>query len=1500
CYIYSLHIRKPPYTSVLECKRGAPCVFYANLKIDCNIPKMVQCLWRVYPVLDTTSPPDWEKPINSSLLHGVDIVLLTIPSYTLEYGLYLVYFNTTITALYTKLVLRASDQIYVKYEKSRLVANIAGGTFRVVGYSDNWTLDGSASYDPDSHDGQKGITFTWYCTKEVADYGNMKISPGKKCHPSQRDLKWLTSSGPVQIMAPESLPGNAIYYFRLEIQKDSRSSYADQTVDVEPGSPVLLDARCLENCGSALIPTQRFTLSGKCLNCRTNNQPVYHWSLLSGNSTEISLDWSSRTSTGRSGPYLSIRPGTFTMVAEQAYTLQLKAATWDGRSSIYRHTFIVNSPPRAGKCTINPRWGTAFQTKFVVQCSGFLDNNLPLTYKVIIASSVPTTTKITSLEENTFGPILYFGYQFRTPPSVLPVGVPSQRYTLTLYVQVYDSLGAFTQVSLCVRVWKPVQLQAVVFHELLASVNSSNAPMASHLQTGDSLSASYLAYLAASVLNSMKATPTLQNLKAQFRESLIQTTLNISAETTMEINQVVAALSQITEEASEVNPSSQDLVIKKLTEVAAVLKVRRNESYSSEEAEIQSSGILRCLSNTMRAAVLHQRNVSTSGVKKVFSILEKITDIVLQGKVPGEKETLMETKHWTIALKKDETRNIANASSTGNTCRNCFYPSLRKGNNSGLPPDAVISTALFEFEENSFPWLGHTSENPTMVLGFAMAEDKAHGNLRGIVPEGAEITLARREKASSTFPLSIGPDKTQNYTTGGFAFKVNRNTKTVYIQILTKLEVSFQVLVFTGTKVTHSHPRASFTAFHNRQTVASKNETGSSDCRIKGPYIICLPRSLLTAIALGSSTDTTTISIVLQAPYVVRYQTQSLVSIHIFSDQCLSLDGAQSLWREDTCRLGSSTDWQRVHCVCNMEQSLMNLSGHAASNAPTFNIMFLAAKVIVSPNPVDLGKILITDIPRNPVTLCTVLGISAIYFCLSLWALRKDRTDRDSKHKIIVLPDNNPLDQASFLVTLYTGSRWGAGTKADVFLQLIGRNGTSDVHCLWHPQHLSFQRGSIDCFLLTPKKDLGDICSIMVWHNNKGPSPSWFLSRATVENISRRKTWFFMCRKWLSLDKGDRLLAGTFAVTNPKTLLPRLDYFLISLTKSLREDHLWFSIFARVLSGTFSRFQRLSSCLATLLLNLLGNIVFFNAERNEASPRHLRYLRSIAVGTECVLVTMPVEMTIKALFKHSQKEFSRRGVAHKDSKVLSPLLWAYSLLTNCKDHLRKSDLSETTAQSRNVSSLENLSGTSNSWNPPCSRKTRSKGGPQSWQNCTISERDANIIEIEAQTRTVNLPSMAKASQRMPPSSSNCSHYAEEGSNFQKERKPPSTPSMPFWKRLCTVSCRWGVCLSWVLVIAVTGISSPFIVLYGLSYGSQTSQEWLLASVTSFVENVFVYSVLQIIFFSAMRTIRPKSLENIPWLTQQNYSESQLAKETMGADEMREMHLKVAQVRGTKL
>lgn len=1401
CRITRCWIQRPdPRSFILHKKRAASFYLFVKLNVDCHIGISIKPLWQVYPAKDTKTEPDWSHPVNTSTMFGVKMIHLTIPSNTLDYGLYLFYFTAEVVPIRTSIVLKAHDMIYVQIERADLVANISGGSVRTVGFSESWTLDGSDSSDPDSQEGP--LIFTWYCTRDSADYQTMKFNLKNRCHPFQKDLRWITPSGPIQKMPAESLPGSTLYYFRLVIQKGRRKAYADQVVEVDPGPPLILEAKCLENCGSSLIPTERFALSGKCSNCKPSNRPIYYWSLFSDTSKEIHFDWDSKTSTGRSGAYLSINALTFLKPAYPSYVVHLTVTTWDGRSSSFRKPFSVNTPPKAGRCNISPRYGTAFLTKFVVKCKGFSDNHLPLTYKVIVASNVPRTTTVTSVVENTFGTILHYGTEPRTLPSPLPVGVASRWYTLTLHIQVRDSFGSFTQVSLRAYVRKPLKTQSLsaVFDELQASASR----LSTAEKIGDRLRAGYLAYLAAALLNYVKDAPSVQLPQARLRETVVKTALNISVNSIMEVNQVVAVLSEVTEAVEKMNVRSQDLAIGKLTEVTGSLKRRRSQIHWSEEAEIQTSGVLRCVSNVLRTDLLRLKNASANGIQHVFSIMEGVTDILFWGKVPEEIETLIETGHWNITLRKNEAWNITHDLPATFTCHNCFYPTLREGDSSGVNPDTVFSTAIFEFDESPFPWLGYTSDIISMVMGIKMAEHKANGDLVPIMPEREDVFLGRKG-GIATFQLVVGPDKTDTYTTGGFSFEITNPTTGIYFQILTKLKVTFTVLVFTDTNLTHAQPVASFAAFHDMPTIARGNGTNTADCRITGPYIVCLPKSLLATIVQESGVDTQNISVVLVTRYILRYPNRKVVGIYVFNDLCLYLDGVGSQWSTDTCKVGALTNWQKVHCVCDSKRTRRSVP-----TLPASSIKFLAAKVVVLPNTVDLGRNLIAEIPKNPLTLVTVLCIFAIYILLGCWAIRRDRVEKEIKY-IIVLPDNEASDEGSFLVTLYTGSRWNAGTNVEVFLQLIGKQGRSKFRCLWHQPSPAFQRGSIDCFLITTTKKLGDIRSFRVRLNNEGESPTWFLSRAEVEDMSSRKVWFFLCRKWLFLDKKKPLRDWKFSVIDPEIPLPKFDYFLINFNRRLTEYHLWLSIFAPVIAGAFTRFQRLSTFLAVILFTLLVNIMFFNAEKDDETPVYLRYLRSVTVGIECALLTLPVEMLIIALFKYSQKD-----------------------------------------------------------PPPVVTKMYPEVDSKYQNNCIISEKDANVIETEEETVTVKAPQSRKAEKSSSSFVEDFFNARRLSTTIRQLRKIPDTEPLLCW---------WCFAVAWGLVLTITVLSSFFIVLYGLSYGYQTSREWLIASGTSFLQNVFFHSILKSLIFSAMSTARPKYCEDLRWVTQEKRVEINSAEET---------------------
>ncbi|KAJ7329437.1 hypothetical protein JRQ81_015611 [Phrynocephalus forsythii] len=947
------------------------------------------------------------------------------------------------------------------------------------------------------------------------------------------------------------------------------------------------------------------------------------------------FDWASKTKTGRSNPYMHINSFAFGHMVGKSYTLSLKASTPGRHPAVYRYSFDVSSPPRTGKCIIYPKEGTAFLTKFTIQCTGFEVKNGPLTYKVMAYSNPTETMNTTSLKSSVFGTAVYIGYQQKTPPSFLPPGLPSKNYALVIYVQVYDADGVFSEVTFQATVYDPGRDRPSddVLYELNNLVRGQGGPMSAFLKIKDYFSVGLYMYMVASALNNIEASPLNVDFKIDLREILLNMSVGIPLTGKQIISQMVSCICQITREVNEIRKESQILAVQTLKEATEALKRHRPKDLKSEEAEDLGNGIFIGLSNVLRASVLNQQNININGVKEAIHVTEVLADLVLEGKVPGEHETNMEAKDWSLHLWKNEKRDVSRAFSLKKQCQNCFYPQLSQVSDSELSADAAVSTVYYIFEKDPFPWLANASDIHTAVIGFKMVGAKSNGDLVGISPRRADVIMVREEKKSDSFNLTIGPDRELDKTTGGFNIEVEQTSKDIFIQILCELNVTFDVFIHLGFNVSHP-PIASYTAFSDKPPVAHETYSTITDCAIPTPYILCLPHSLLKSAFKGRKRNTWNISVVIKTDPIVRQQTSKVVRIVVFTADCLNLDSLQNQWKEGACNLGPQTSWAKIHCTCELKEPSAITSRHLPNDLET---QFWTGKFVLYPNPLDINKVLLAEFDTNPITLLTVFSIFAGYIFCATWAMIKDKADLRRKNKILVLPDNDPYQKVCYLVTMYTGSRLGSGTTADIFLELIGQNGVSDVHHMKHPQYPTFSRASIDTFLLTTKYDLGHILSIHVWHNTSGSSPNWYLSRVKVFNVQTKQSWLFLCRNWFGLGKADGKIERSFASRNLKSSLNKMDYFLISLARDLEESHIWLSVFSEVATGSFTRVQRVSCCLVIMLTTLLFNIMFFSGEEEkEIISVKQRYLKSIYIGFVSALFSIPVQLTITVLFKYSQ------------------------------------------------------------------------------------------------------------------------------------------------------------------------------------------------------------------------------------------------------------------------
>lgn len=83
-------------------------------------------------------------------------------------------------------------------------------------------------------------------------------------------------------------------------------------------------------------------------------------------------------------------------------------------------------------------------------------------------------------------------------------------------------------------------------------------------------------------------------------------------------------------------------------------------------------------------------------------------------------------------------------------------------------------------------------------------------------------------------------------------------------------------------------------------------------------------------------------------------------------------------------------------------------------------------------------------------------------------------------------------------------------------MKLAGEDSTSSgVRHLYCPG--SFQRGSRDVFVVASDLSLGRVSRLVVWHDNVGTAPSWYLSRITVRDLQTNDCYHFVAETWLTL-----------------------------------------------------------------------------------------------------------------------------------------------------------------------------------------------------------------------------------------------------------------------------------------------------------------------------------------------------------------------------------------------
>ncbi|XP_059213530.1 lipoxygenase homology domain-containing protein 1 [Centropristis striata] len=149
--------------------------------------------------------------------------------------------------------------------------------------------------------------------------------------------------------------------------------------------------------------------------------------------------------------------------------------------------------------------------------------------------------------------------------------------------------------------------------------------------------------------------------------------------------------------------------------------------------------------------------------------------------------------------------------------------------------------------------------------------------------------------------------------------------------------------------------------------------------------------------------------------------------------------------------------------------------------------------------------------------------VETFTFPCNRW-LARDEEDGEIVVELLT-DDNEDLEINSYEVHVFTGTMFGAGTDANVYVNIYGEVGDTGERQLRKANNLNkFEKGQEDIFNITAV-DLGVLKKLRIRHDNSQASAGWFLDRVEIVDNKDDTTYFFPCKRWLATDEDDGQLA---------------------------------------------------------------------------------------------------------------------------------------------------------------------------------------------------------------------------------------------------------------------------------------------------------------------------------------------------------------------------------------
>ncbi|KAK5617940.1 hypothetical protein CRENBAI_024468 [Crenichthys baileyi] len=582
-------------------------------------------------------------------------------------------------------------------------------------------------------------------------------------------------------------------------------------------------------------------------------------------------------------------------------------------------------------------------------------------------------------------------------------------------------------------------------------------------------------------------------------------------------------------------------------------------------------------------------------------------------------------------------------------------------------------------------------------------------------------------------------------------------------------------------------------------------------------------------------------------------ETEVTLTISTYISKCLYWDTVKLEWSNEGCRVGGKSTPEMTQCLCN-------------------HLTLFGSSFFVMPNYVDVSRTaeLFATVNENYVVLALLCAFYGLYLITLLWACYADRR-ASSKRKITLLEDNHPGAQYKYLIGIQTGHRRGAGTSANVTVNLIGTETESTIHTLIDPDKPVFERGSFDIFLLCTPFPLGELKNLRLQHDNSGGQPSWYVSKVTIQDLQTKNVWHFFCNCWLSSDQGDGMTKKTFNAAKSNEIASFRNIFQSRTSTGFRDEHIWVSIVDPPSRSPFTRAQRVSCCMSLLLCTMAINIAFWNipVDPNSTVLFSLGSLQmtwqDVMVGVQSGLLMFPINILIITIFRSIRPRIVSKSKKDDPDEIFKPPSVTIPTILNETEQV----ISLVSMNPRNKMSEILRLEASYDLLPALNRLHMLiqyiQGESESdnhWVYCSkfllaalchllmnLEKLDAkNFSSQDEYQQVLNTTNLLVRKAEMVLSS----HLANCPQPVRKKKKTPTGFKLPWW-------C---VFIGWFLLVSISGISTYFTLLYGFQYGKEKSIKWAMSLGLSLFESIFILQPLKVIgvavFFALL--LKPVAVE----------------------------------------